>query len=55
VRIATNKGNVYNIGNEDRGEEFYAAIPPSFHVVGFGGGLREYIDGLYVYVKAHPD
>lgn len=54
--ITTNKDRTFEIGDsESGGADFVVDIPPGFHVVGFGGGKREYIDSLWLYIRSHPD
>lgn len=54
--ITTSLGNTYEVGDPNSGgADFVVDIPIGFHVVGFGGGKREYIDTLWLYIRAHPD
>lgn len=54
--ITTNKDRTIEIGDsESGGAEFTVDIPLGFHVVGFGGGKRDYIDSLWLYIRSHPD
>lgn len=56
ITFSTSTGNSYTVmGAHGGGVPFTVDIPDNFHVIGFGGGKREYIDSLFIYIRAHPD
>lgn len=56
LHIVTKNGQTFDVGNSALGKSFDNLIPSTnFHLVGFGGAVSEHIDGIFYYIKAHPD